>query len=312
MNRILIGSGWLGLVVGLLSSCQPKKSTAEGQATSTQPIMQVVGVARIEPELGLIDVYAGTSGTITTRLVAEGQSVMRGQALLTLDRQAEAAQVRQSRARLQTHLAAIDAQAAQVELLRLQADKAQADHELNRDLFATKGITLQTLRDSEASTTQRRQEYRKGQADLRQAQAKRRELNADLDYYAVQARQKTVRASYAGQVLTWEVNPGDYVTAQTKIAQLAPSGSLVAVTEVDEVFADRVRYGQRADIKSQATGGVVANGRVIYAANFLKKKSLFSDETTPEDRRVREVKVRLAPNGTVLVNSRVDCVIYLN
>ena len=51
---------------------------------------------------------------------------------------------------------------------------------------------------------------------------------------------------------------------------------------------------------------------MYFAADFLKRKSLFEDETTQEDRRVREVRIRLNPGANVLINSRVDCIILLN
>ncbi|AQG81735.1 HlyD family secretion protein [Spirosoma montaniterrae] len=315
MKRITLYSYALLLATGLLSSsCQSTDSAASSGAAPAKPkpITQVVGVARIEPEAGLIDVYAGTNGTIANRPVAESQLVAKGQVLLSLDQTTDNAQISQFRAKLGTQQATIAAQQANVETLRLTADKAQADYELNQQLYVSKGITGQTLRDSEANAAQRRQEYRKGQADLKQAQAKLREMSEDVRYYRVQAGQKTVRSPYAGKLLAWEVKLGDYVTAQTKIAQMAPAGPLVAVTEVDELFAERVQSGQRADIRSQATGRVIATGEVVFAADYLKKKSLFADETSQEDRRVREVKVRLLPNANVLINSRVDCLIHLN
>jgi len=53
-------------------------------------------------------------------------------------------------------------------------------------------------------------------------------------------------------------------------------------------------------------------GKVILAAPYLRKKSLFSDKVDNlEDRRVREVRVQLDSTETLLIGSRVECIIEL-
>jgi HlyD family secretion protein len=53
-------------------------------------------------------------------------------------------------------------------------------------------------------------------------------------------------------------------------------------------------------------------GTVSYAADYLKQKSLFKDQSTEqEDRRVRDVSIRLDSGKMPLIGSRVDCIIML-
>ncbi len=116
----------------------------------------------------------------------------------------------------------------------------------------------------------------------------------------------------AGKILKMTVKTGDYITNDTKIADFAPSGGLYAKTEVDELYAERVSVGQKAYIVSQTTGDTLASGVVSFAADYLKQKSLFKDQATEqEDRRVREVSIRLDTGKMPLIGSRVDCVILL-
>ncbi|MBO0931954.1 HlyD family secretion protein [Fibrella aquatilis] len=295
----------------LFVACQ-KEEKPQQNATPAKPITQVVGVARVEPERGLINLYAGADGRVTTINVSENQALTSGQVLLTVDSQTDKAQVAQARSKIGTQRAAIAAQEATISTLRLAVEQAQADVELNRKLLAVKGITEQTLRDSEATLATRQQDYRKGQADLQQTRAVVTELNADVNSALVGAKDKTLRAPYTGKLLDWTVKIGDFVTGNTQVGQMAPNGSLIARTEVDELFAERIKPGQRANIRSQATGKIIGSGTVYFAADFLKKKSLFEDETAQEDRRVREVRIRLNPGANVLINSRVDCIILLN
>lgn len=306
-NRYACALLFMGLT---LPACQ-KEAPKQGP-TKPKPITQVVGVARIEPEQGLIDVFAGATGRVVTIAVAENQTVKKGQVLLTIDSQEEQAQMQQARSKLGTQQAAIAAQQANVATLKLTADKAETDYELNQKLFAVKGVTQQTLDGSRATLAKLRQEYQEGLANLAQTRAKLGELNADVQVYAVQAKEKTLRAPYDGKLLDWTVKVGDYVTGNTQVGQMAPTGPLIARTEVDELFAERVKIGQRADVRSQATGRIIGSGTVSFTTDFLKKKSLFADETAQEDRRVREVRVRLNPGEGLLINGRVDCIIHLN
>ena len=304
-------SYWLILlIVSLLLSCQKEEKSQ--QVARPKPITQVVGVARIEPERGLINLYAGADGRVTTSGVTENQTLTKGDVLLTIDSQTDKAQVAQARSKIGTQRAAIATQEATVATLKLAVEQAQTDVDLDRKLLAVKGITEQTVRNSEAALAKRQQEYRKGLADWQQARAVVIELNADVHSALVGAKDKTLRAPYTGKLLEWTVRIGDFVTGNTQVGQMAPDGSLIARTEVDELFAERIKPGQRANIRSQATGQIIGSGRVYFAAGFLKRKSLFEDETTQEDRRVREVRIRLNPGANVLINSRVDCIILLN
>ncbi len=68
--------------------------------------------------------------------------------------------------------------------------------------------------------------------------------------------------------------------------------------------------GQLAIIRQPGSDRELARGVVFYAAPSLKKKSLFSDDAgNLEDRRVREVRIRVTSGQPLLYNSRVECVI---
>jgi hypothetical protein len=82
---------------------------------------------------------------------------------------------------------------------------------------------------------------------------------------------------------------------------------------VDELWANKIYIGQKATIRTQGMDDKLAEGEVVYLSPYLKKKSLFSDDSSNmEDRRVREVRIRLSGNTNLLINSRVEAVIDLN
>lgn len=313
-NARVLGLG-LAVLLTSLMGCGSSDQTAEKGADSLQrPTTkdQILGVARIEPEGGILNVTAGTDGKITDIRIENNQEVTQGQALLTVDVDVENAQLAQARSKLSTQQAAIESSRANLEALRVQVRNAQTTYERNLKLNQAKAQTEQVLEDSKAELDRLQKELEAARATLAQAQSRLGELRADVTYYQTLVRQKQVTAPEAGQILNVLVDPGDYVTSSTEIAELAAGGALIARTEVDELYAERVRVGQPALIMSQTTGDTLARGTVSYTADYLKQKSLFKDQSTElEDRRVREVHVRLQTGNKPLIGSRVDCLILL-
>jgi multidrug efflux pump subunit AcrA (membrane-fusion protein) len=287
-------------------------SLAAAQRVATQT-NRVLGVARIEPEDGLTDLNAGASGQILERLVAENDSVAKGQPLLTLDVAVERAQLSQARSKLAGQRASIEASQATLDAQRSTLAKLRDTYERNVKLLAVKAATQNQVDDSRADVDKAERDLAAAEAQLAQARSQLNSLQADIRYSQTVLGQKRVLAPQAGRILDWSVDVGDDVTPSTAIAEFAPAGPLVARTEVDELYADRVQVGQPAVLLSQSTGDTLARGTVSFAADYLKKKSLFNDaNASDEDRRVREVKVRIA-SGTnpPLIGSRVDCLIQL-
>ena len=123
---------------------------------------------------------------------------------------------------------------------------------------------------------------------------------------------KNIYAPSDGMVLSWEIKPGEAVNIGSKLGDFAPDGDLIATTEVDELFAMKVKIGQKASINVQGTNQELSSGKVIYCAPYLSKKSIFNDRADNlEDRRVREVRVKIDNPKAVLIGSRVECIIKL-
>ncbi len=302
----------------LFSSCNKdeKKDEAKAAADSlaARPALkdQVQGVARIEPEAGILDLTAGTSGRITKILMAENQEVNAGQPLLSIEVSVENAQLSQAQSKLGTQRATIAANRASVEALKANLPNVRQTYERNLALYQSQAQTKQTVDDSKAALDKLLKDIEAAEATVNQASSRVTELEADISYYRTVLNQKRVLAPTAGKILDIPVKIGDYVGQTTKIGEMAAAGAYIARTEVDELFADRVQVGQKAVIFSQTTGDTLATGVVSFAADYLKQKSLFKDQSTEqEDRRVREVHVRLSADRKPLIGSRVDCLILL-
>ncbi len=284
-----------------------KNDTASKKAA----IHMVAGIARIEPEKGLLNIYANANGRISKIAASENQSVSKGSDLALLDNQTDNALLAIEQSKAPAQKAAILSAQQNAKAILSDLEKAQKDVALNEQLFNSKAITEQALNDSKSKVTRLRYDYQKLVADIAQQKSKVQEIDASIKYRKAILSDRQIRSAYPGTVLQWDVHEGDYVTPGQKLGQFAPDGPQVAVTEVDELFSDKVEKGMKAEIFSQMNGQKTGSGTVIYVAGFLKKKSLFSDENSVEDRRVREVKVLLNAGAKVNINNKVDCKIYL-
>ena len=262
--------------VVLMSACGTKEENKAPSATANQLTVDVVvGIASIEPEQRIVQLTTESAGVVETIHTQVSAQVKKGELLFTLSDDVEVAQVNQAQSKLHTQQSIIESQRATVRSLEVQVQNASTNY-----------IRMQKLFDGQAATQQQFQSL--------------------LD-------RKHIRASRAGTVLSIEAKEGNYVTSTTVLGEFAPEGGLVAITEIDELFADRLKIGQRASLRPQGDSTLLGSGEVFIVSPYLKKKSLFSDNASNlEDRRVREVRVKINPEAKVLIGSRVECVIELN
>ena len=149
-------------------------------------------------------------------------------------------------------------------------------------------------------------------ASVEQQEIKINELTADVAYFGTLQQRRNVKAPMSGTFLSVSVRTGTYLTNTTPLGDFAPDGVLMALSEVDELFAGKVSVGQDAWIRNQGDTEIIAKGKIVFVGNYLKKKSLFSGKPDDlEDRRVREVRVELGDKANVLIGARVECVIQL-
>lgn len=306
------------VTITLLSSCnkKEKEETEKAKADSLAKVPttnnQILGIARIEPEDGILNLTAGTNGKVLAVLIKENQIVEKGQSLLTIENDLENAQLAQSESKIGTQKAAIGVNQANLEAAKVSLKNARDNYERNLRLFEGNAQTKQALDDSKAMVDRLIKDVETAAANIEQSKSRINELQADINYFKTIVGQKKVNSLVSGKVLKVAVKTGDYVNNTTQIAEFSPKGSLIAKTEVDELYAEKIQIGQKAFIISQTTGDTLAHGSVSYTADYLKQKSLFKDQSTEqEDRRVRDVSIRLESGKMPLIGSRVDCVILL-
>lgn len=298
----------------LLTACGNKeeKKVIPAVAANELTVEVVVGIASIEPIERIVQLTTESAGVVEAIHAQVSQQVKKGELLFTLSNEVEAAQVNQAQSKLRTQHSIIESQEATLRSLEVQVQNASSNFNRTQKLFDGQAATQQQLDDSRFTLDNISQQKISAQANLQQQIAKQGELQADLNYYQSLLNRKHIRAPRAGTVLSIEAKVGNYINSAAALGEFAPEGGLIAITEIDELFADRLKVGQRATLRPQGDSTLLGNGEVYIVSPYLRKKSLFSDNASNlEDRRVREVRVKINSDAKVLIGSRVECVIEL-
>ncbi|MFN7118849.1 MAG: HlyD family secretion protein [Saprospiraceae bacterium] len=289
------------------------ENAAEIKPDTPIVVNEIVGIARIEPPQKIITINAESAGYVQEVRFQENQPVQKGDILIVLDGEVEQAQLQQASSKVQSQKDAIAAAKATLESLKVKLANARTTYERNQRLAKGNAATQQQLDESRFNVEDLEKQVLAQQATIAEQQSRSKEIESDINYYQTLAKRRVIRAPLTGIFLSSNIKPGNYITNTTALGDFAMEGPYQAITEVDELFANKVKIGQNAYIRPQGSAEQLATGKVVYVAPFLSKKSLFSDSPDNlEDRRVREARVQLNSNDKVLIGSRVECVILMN
>jgi multidrug resistance efflux pump len=311
---------YLLLVPFIITACSGSKETKEKAGTVSQAVnstmvevSEVVGVGKVEPEKEIISLAASTGGIVKEIYRNDGDSIKKDEPLARLDDELELIRVSQLRSEYNTQKTQED-----IDELNLSESEARLSNKKRLlesvRVLALKGAeTKQTLDDLETEVTTLSLTVEKYNASVKLAASRLKELAEQVRYAEAEASKKILRSPYEGQMLEMLIEKGSSVKQFEKYAEVAPSGPMTVRTEVDELFAGRLRIGLDADIRFVGSDSVVARGKVIFLSPYLKKKSLFSQKANEqEDRLVREVRIKIEGGNGLILNSKVESVIKLN
>ena len=308
----------IAILLVAITACNGSKEKEVQAKIQTDSIHKIeskiiVGVAIVEPQSRIISIYAENGGIIDKINYDINSDIKKGDVIVELNHKIEGTQLEQSSSKLKTQLSWIASSKAKLISLEAKLENSKITYERNKNLFESGGVTKQALDESQYAYESSTGDVAAAKADVEQQQNKYAENLADLDYYRELLNQKYVKAPFDGKILSMDVKVGNYINNTKSIGDFAPSGPLMAITEVDELFANKVNVGMKAYLHTQGLKDTLAYGKVVLTSPYLRKKTLFSDgATNMEDRRVREVRVLLDKGAKVLIGSRVECVIILN
>lgn len=291
------------------------------------PTSAVSGNAVIEPRDKQTNVGAGVAGRISKILVAEGQQIKLGDALLDLDAAVERAALAAvtadlEAARAQLARAVRGSRAEDIQAAMADAETAKARAELSRGVAertakvgAGGGATVDEVdraaRQAEADKASasaadarrqavlagsRREDIQLARAQVVAAEARRDQAQATVD-------RLTVRAPIDGEVLQVLFRAGEYYAPGSgALIVVGDTSQLRARMDVDERDIGQVAIGARVIVRANAFPGVDFAGKVIELGRRMGRKNVRTDDPTERnDTKIREVVISLdAPRGLIV------------
>jgi multidrug efflux pump subunit AcrA (membrane-fusion protein) len=300
-------------LIFLLMACDSKTPPPDqkNESLEVKPA-RIVGLGRVEPELKILDLTSEAAGIVTKIKVEPGIDVKKGEILLELENEIQKALLNQAIARIQTQVFQIKASAAALASTRIKAENAKIS-------FDRAKILLEQNAEAQVTYDLAKTEYESLLEEIKRleavATAEKKLLQlyeAEKDLASTELEKRQIKAPVNGKILAIDITVGSYISQQTIFGTFAPESPLTVWCEIDELFADQVKIGQKASIRLQGSTDILSSGQVIFAGPYLRKKSIFSDDVGDlEDRRIREVRILLGDTEELLIGTRVECVISI-
>ena len=304
------------LFLSILVSCNNKSANEKlksGKAQQDLVIDYIVGVGKIIPENDIIQLSSPVNGIVQKIYKRENDTVITGTVILELDHHLEDAKVLQLSSEVTTQSAQINADDASVDEFEAKCNNAKS--ELNRlQNLLTKGAeTQQTIDNASTDLKSFQANLKRLEANVTVSKSRLNETRAALQVAQIERDQKIITSPVHGRILELNVLIGASVAIQQSFAQINPEGRTIAICEIDELNAEKVAVGQKGWIRNVGSSDTLSTGKIYFTSSFLKKKSLFTDQSgEKEDRRVMTIKMMLDQPGKLLLNARVECVIDLS
>jgi len=288
----------------------------ESQARPSFPLVpgEVVGPGRVEPEGGILALSTEVGGRVVEVLVQAGDVVDEGAPLVRLDARLEDSRLRQAEVEVTVAEARVTAARSTAEVRRPPAEQAEREEARVASLYAAGVTSVESLERVVAVHAEATAALAEAVALVGLEEAGVLRARAVVEVAKTELLRREIRAPVAGVVLSVGVRLGEVLTGFQPgvLVELAPFGGTRVMAEVDELFAGLVGPGQRVRVRDPGGGVVLAEGEVVFAAPLLSRKSLFTEGGGEfEDRRVREVHVRLPDPGGLLPGTRVEVTILV-
>jgi HlyD family secretion protein len=305
------------LLSATVMSCGGKKdeTTKDSVAVSNKPLSpeMIVSIGRIEPELKIVKLSSEVSGVVKKVNFQAGDSVKKGDVIIELSNDLERAQLAVNSSQVQTKYSDIASAQANLEGSKLKMQNLKTKYERIKSSFDKGAENKQNVDNANTDYLTAQKEVERLSDVVTTYQKQQQEIVQQSALNNVQLQRRFIKAPADGVILMMDITPGSAVQALSSLADFAPNCPVSVVCEVDELFADKINVGDSAYVRYAGQTEKLVGGKIIFAAPYLKKKSLFADVSNDmEDRRVREVRVRLDSAGkSLLYGSRVECVIVV-
>lgn len=282
------------LLCAVLSGCEKKiepgrfeagsgpattfKNTASVQTTTMMEWHEAVGTVRPRTEASI---ESQVTAQVLDVKVSPGNTVTKGQQLITLDSRQLKSRINQAEQALESAVAG-KKQAQQAVAAAMAAFKhAQADYQRIQKYFKSQAATAQELEKSESTFLQAQAEAERTREGLAAAEARMRQAEGVVKEANIALSYSHIKAPEAGVVLKRFVEPGDLALPGRPLLILRTTGAFRLEAYVREGLIAQVSPGKRLQVDLDTlnqTVDVTVEEIIPYAdpqtRTFLVKTSL--------------------------------------
>jgi len=248
----------LALVLYFLLSSKGEKDKGEISASGTIEITEV-------------EVSSKLAGRIEKLLVDEGDSVLKDQVLIELEKNELEAQLKQAQAAYQVSLSQLAQSKSNSENLRTNLERT-------RQLFKAGSATQQQLDDQETK-------YQMAKDQLSSATHLTEQNKATIDLIQVYIDNSVIRSPINGLVLSKNTEIGEVVSPGSSLLTLGDLSHPWVKIYIKETDLGKVKLGQKAQVKIDTYPDKVFEGKVTYISSQA--------EFTPKNIQTKEERVKL-------------------
>lgn len=311
----IISKTLLAVCIWHFAGCGNSESQPESQSdTKARPIevTQVVGIGKVEPRSGLRELAIDQAGIVSEVFKAEGDSVKKGDLILSVDSDQIGLQTENLQIQLKRQNELTAQALASERQLAAELRMAESEWQTSRELAMDGAETEQNVQALAKDVEVLRAQYQGAKNVTRSNQLAGREITNQIEQNKTNIRAYSLIASDDGLLVSLDAEKGRAVEAFSTLGQLASDEERVIHGEVDELFADRIKIGDKVTIVKEGSDQQIADGEIIFLSPILQDKSIFYDKPGEvSDRRVRRFKVGFSQDTSILINTKVECIIHL-
>lgn len=294
------------LLFSVLTACGGNKK--EIKPIDSEPTF-AVGIGKVLPQGGIADLSVGSPNKITKIYKKLGDDVKAGEILFDMEAITEKIQVEKNQAALNTAQQNLKASAMDVQLAETKLAKLKKEYETSKRLLQSNAETAQKVFADSIAYAEQLTTVKRQQQNLRAQEAALNEQQLSIKASQIALKDQSYEALQEGTLIRFDVNVGMVLNANVNFGELAPNQPLVVEGEIDELYANKIKVGQKVEIALVGQAKTIATGKLSFVGNSLQNKSILY-ETNGEgtDRRVRRFTVQLESGSEqLLINQKVEC-----